>query len=322
MRHSGMLLFALLGATSATAEAAPSCLPANLGREDTALRLGAIAGAPVLCVERERAIVGCWDVNPKSGKLAARAIKALPGRSVVLPLDAKGCVDGYCVTTPAPPPEKAFVATSTDGKHVLLGPWNAGTAVIFDAKTKQLVRTFNFSGDTGDTIIGNIIVGLLYIGDTIYARGADAGPNEIVYAMKDDGTHLGILSDGSDPPSMSIDRGAASAFDADNLALTDAYFQRLVVFSAKDQSRTVRKRRFSLGPCTQDDLDDDAMIPKPKCKKYFATAFQAYIGAEVVALTGGDLLVALSAPSLGQVVILDGKKLVEKRRLRLPTCRR
>lgn len=303
------------------ADAAPACLPKVATRPGAELTLGSIAGVSLVCVVRDAKVFGCWDIDPKSGKLTARAVSAPPGRSIEAAPDAKRCVDGYCL----PPatgkfPDRVLMATSTDGQHVVVGEWGSGSASIFDVASKKRLRTFDYSGTTDATIIGNSVVGLLYLGNTLYVRGSDAGPYEAVYAIKDDGTHLGHVTDGKDDL-FSIDEGAASALDADRLALTDPFFQQLVIVSAKDNRRTVIKRPFALGPCTESDLDV-VEPPAKKCEKYFAKAFAPYSGAELVALPGGELLIALSSKLVGQLAILDGTTLAEKRRVRMPICRK
>jgi len=322
MRHVSAALFALAGLSAAAgvADAAPACLPALATRPGSELTLGSIAGVPLACVARGAKVLGCWDIDPRSGTLTARAVSAPPGRSIEAAPDAKGCVDGYCLPATGTAPERVLMATSTDGRHAVIGGWGSGAVAVFDTRTKKLLRSFDYSGKTDDTIIGNSVVGLLYIGNMLYVRGSDAGPYEAVFAIKDDGTRLGQLTDGKEAL-FSIDEGSASALDAERLALTDAFFQQLVIISAKDNSRTVIKRPFVLGPCSEDDLDVTEP-PKKSCEKHFAKTFAPYSGAELVALPGGDLLLALSGKAVGQLALLDSKTLVEKRRLRMPICRK
>lgn len=316
MRVVGALVIAIVTLVAARdADAGRACIPQNLEAQvGTPLRLGSIAGVPVVCAIRGFSTVGCWDIDLKSGKLAARAVNAPPGRSAAVPLDAKNCVDGYCVSTQT---ERTLMATSTDGQHVVIGPWGDGLLSVFDATTKKLIQSFSYSGDTDDTIIGNAVVGLLYIGNMIYLHTSDAGPYQSVFAIRDDGTRFGQIGDGT--AHFSINEGSASVLDTDHLAITDPFFQKLVIIAAKDNSRRILKRPFAFGPCSDADLDVEP--PVAKCKKHFAKTFAPYAGAEVIALPKGDLLVALTSAPLGQLAILDGKKLVEKRRLRLPTCR-
>jgi len=321
MRTSLVIGLVLWSVSAASADA--PCLPK--AHKGETRQLGLVDGAPVLCTmiageaQSGSRVGACWDVDLKTGSLNPRAAAQLPGHGMSVALDAKGCFDGYCLGKPEE--GEIIVSPSTDGRHFVI---HANlTARVFDVKTKKLVKTFGFRSENGsdDDSVSNAVIDVLYVGDTIYAIGSDAGPYIGVWAFKDDGTPRGLIKEGGD--SFSVYTGTWTVIDENRVALSDVGMRRLLIVSSKDAKRKLLKRRVKLAPCKEGDiaayLGDDADVPAA-CKKHIEKTFAPYLGATIAAMPGGDLLFALADRAGSELAILDGKSLAEKKRIKLKQC--
>lgn len=318
-----LLVTGLVLSSAAVAAADAPCLPK--AHKGETRQLGLVEGAPVLCTvvageaQSGSRVSACWDVDLKTGSLATRAPAQLPGHGMSVALDAKGCYDGYCLGKPEE--GEIIVSPSTDGRHLVI---HANlTARVFDVKTKKLVNSFGFRPEKGkdDDAVSNAVVDVLYVGDTIYAVGSDAGPYIGVWAFKDDGTPRGLIKEGGD--SFSVYTGTWSVIDDGRVAFSDEGMRRLLILSSKDGKRKLLKRRVKVAPCKEGDisayLGESTDVPAA-CKKHIEKVFAPYLGATIAAMPGGDLLFALADKSGSELAVLDSKSLAEKKRIKLKQC--
>lgn len=311
-----------------------ACLPRVLfpkGESEPvpALELGLVAGVPTMCARRgaDRAeLLGCWSINPANGALSASSATSFPGHSLRGEPDAQGCIEGYCM----PPPENAddphLWATSTSGtKAVLL---RERFLHVFDASSKAQTRVIALNEDNAPdgTNVSNQPVKLLYVGDTIYVVGTDAGPFKGVWSFKETGERLGIVTMTGKPGSeaLSVYLGAAQVIDSGHVLLSDAGLRQVVVLTPSGP-RQDKRRAVSTAPCTKDELqiiDLGDLDPVSKaCRRTAAANIQPYFDLVPVRLPSGDLLAAFAGKLRGSLAVLDGNTLREKKRLKLARCK-
>lgn len=305
----------------APAAADPTCLPGAVAVADSPVfaDLGLVDGAPTICVEErgeKPRVVGCWSVDGKTGALSASPASGLPGHARQVVLDAKGCAAGLCLAKP--PSETgltAMVAISTDGAHAVL---NYGSELsVFDAASKKLVKTINTVDEKApdDTNVSNAITDVLYIGNTIYCEGHDAGPFAAVWAYKDDGTRLGgVDSKGQ----VMVYDGSSSVLDDSHAGFATGGLATLAVISAKDRSRKNLDRHFKRSPCKKVEIEDPSAEVSKACQRHLAKNFTPYIGARLV-FTPTGILGLVHQESTPELALFD-RKLVEKKRLKLALC--
>jgi hypothetical protein len=204
------------------------------------------------------------------------------------------------------------------------------TLHIFDNAKKEQIGTVKIrSNDLPDNFsVGNEPVNLLYIGGTIYVVGSDAGPYIAVWAFTDDGQAQGVITKGGLSGTFSVYNGAVNIIDAAHIALADAGLQTMLILSAANGAKQTNKwiTRPAGAACTAADMDlvnfEDASKVSQGCAKAVAKDFDPYFGFSPVRLPSGDFLAALGGKSVGSVAVLDGETLAEKRRFKLPRCRK
>ncbi len=314
--------------SSAPALAGAPCLPKALFPKEAApqLDLGLVAGAPVLCAHADSdkgGLTGCWGVDPKTGALTIAPSSALPGHSVRGKVDAKGCLEGYCLLPKAAADEVLLRATSTDGAHEVV--LREAALHVFDTKTKKQLRRIELSaeGAPDDTNVGNEPFELLYVGNAIYVAGSDAGPYQAVWSFKDDGKRTGLIKRaGADAGGFSIFAGAVNVLDDQHIVLADAGMQHLLVVTAADGVRTMTTRPVKPGTCKPGDLEylgETSEVSKA-CRRVLDKSFVPFVDLDPVLLPSGDYFAALGGKHRGSVAILDGKQLTEKKRIKLKVC--
>jgi hypothetical protein len=272
--------------------------------------------------------VRCWTVDQATGALAASTVTALPGRSQAGVVDAAGCVAGYCPTPRAEADKTPLWATSTNGARAVV--LSGAELQVFDTTSKAPLRRIPlFGGDVpGHTIVGNAPVRLLYLGDTIHVVGADAGPFAAVWAFKDSGERIGLVTKdgGADGGAIDVYRGGTGILDGGHVAVADAALRRLVMLDAAGR-RTTIVRQVSQAPCSEENLldafiADDTERASAACRRTIATHFAPYYDVELVRLPSGAFLAALSGKHAGEIAVLDKATLREVKRLKLARCGR
>lgn len=329
-----LLLAALLSAFAMTPAAAGSdCLPRALfdrpgESEQPVLALGEAAGQPHLCAFRsalDRHILGCWRIDPTSGRLSPPLARVLAGTAERVVPDANGCAAGYCASVAPDPEQRWMLATSTAGTHVAL---LAGTHVdVFEAATRRRtasIRLFDTSAPE-HTVVGNAPVNLLFAGATLLVVGSDAGPFIGVWAFDIAGRRLGRLTRPGAPAgsAFNITYGGISILDAHHVALADAGLQHLLILPVGPGSARMVKRSVSQTPCRLRHMESMALgdLDQPRaCRETLRLRFEPYFEATPWRRGDGDVLVALNGPALGELATLDGRNLAEKSRIALRRC--
>jgi hypothetical protein len=271
-------------------------------------------------------LVGCWSVNPANGALSASTATSFPGHSMRGKLDAQGCIEGYCTSPTDNPDEVPLWATSTSGAKVVV--LRERFLHVFDASTKAQTRVIALHEDNAQagTNVSNQPIKLLYVGDTIYVVGTDAGPFIAVWAYKETGERLGFVTMTGKPgtEALSIYLGAAQVIDSDHVLLSDAGLRHVVVLTPSG-SRQDKRRALSTAPCTKDELQiidlGDLDAVSKACRRTAAANIQPYFDLAPVRLPSGDLLAALAGKLRGSLAVLDGNTLKEKKRLKLARCK-
>lgn len=321
------------------AHAGPACLPKSVFPQDEndskpKFYLGFDDGAPTLCApndQLELGMAGCWKVDPATGELSASQATSLRGHAQSGLADANGCIEGYC------PPAKSESSearppwvVSTDGRHVAIIV--NMTLYIFDATSKSLTQTILLQDEKAPdtTNVSNSPVDILYIGNTIYVVGSDAGPFIGVWRYGDDGKRLGVVTlRGKEPKEagddyLSVFGGTANLLDEHHVGVADPGMKKLIIFS-EDGKRQEIKRAVDLSACIKDEIDNNLNVGdlgsvSVGCKKVVATDFEPYFDLNPIRLPSGDLLSALSGKFRGSLAIFDGKTLAIKKRWKLPRC--
>jgi len=320
----------LVVVTGMTARAsADDCIP-----KGASFDLGLVGGAPVVCTidssDDLKGVLACWDVDATTGALHSRAAAPLPGHSLWLK-HSKACAQGFCA--PNKPKDEddpqVVMATSTDGGHVALMVVTQSdqAMLVFDAKTKKLQKTIPMMGDgfPDNTQVGYTVGEIAFVGHDIYTLGAAAGPFQGVWAFKDDGTRVGAITTVANPRTederndvLNIDGGGMTVLDDHRVGLEGSSLTTLTIVG--DGPRVDLARKVSRGPCKDADFEPGA-DPKKKCAKHLRKYFTPYNGVAMIALPDGHYLGALRGDLLGTLAIFDGKKLKEKKRVKLAMCK-
>lgn len=318
---------------SALARAEPACLPAAMFAKDARpeMSLGRVDGVSTLCAQdnwQTNTVYGCWSVDARTGALTTTSATWPTGLSQRVKLDAAGCIEGYCIKTipDAPSDPLPTLARSTDGVHAAILYFHE--VHVFEARSKTEIRAFsvgteNASSETG---IGNIPIQMLYAGDTIYVVGTDAGPFKAVWAFRHDGTRLGRID--QDPKTAgeawSVYGGTVNLIDDEHIALANSGTREMLILSLGSGARTILKRPVGAGPCSKENmlnvkLGDIESLPQA-CKRFIQANYEPYFDISPLRLSSGDFVATLAGPALGAVAILDGRTLVEKKRMKLRRC--
>jgi hypothetical protein len=313
-----VLFVTAVGAARAAAD--PVCLPKGVAVEESPLAadLGLVGGAPTICVTQSGEapkLVGCWAVDAKTGALSETAAIGLPGHSHQIVLDSRGCSGGLCLTKPPSNDSlNAMVATSTDGAHAVIS--YGSELFVFDAATRKLVKTIHTVDEKApdNTNVSNAITDVLYVGNTIYCEGHDAGPFAAVWAYKDDGTRLGNVDARGQ---VMVYGGSSSVLDDGHAGFATGGLATLAVIAAKDGSRKNLDRHFKRGPCKKTEMEDGAEVGKV-CSKHLDKNYTPYVGARLVFVPNG-ILGLVSQDHAPELAVFD-RKLVEKKRLKLALC--
>lgn len=317
------------------ARADSACLPSSLFPKDESesaptLELGLVGGVPTLCALptlEQAGLMGCWSVNPANGTLSRSAATTRPGISQRGKTDARGCIDGYCIVPRVPADEFLLWAASTSGTGVVIRRERA--LYVFDAGTKAQVRTIQLYEENAPdgTNVSNEPVRLLYVGDTIYVIGSDAGPFMAVWAFKETGERTGVVTTTGKPGSeaLSVYLGAANVIDDKHVAFSDVGLRRLLILSPGG-TRQEKVRAVSTAPCTKDEMQPvdigEIDAASKACRRTLTANLVPYFSLVPVRLPSGDFLAALAGKLRGSIAILDGTTLKEKKRFKLARCTR
>lgn len=304
-----------------------SCMPAWYESADPAVapnaRLVLVRDGDgvVLCAIDDaelRGVHGCWDVDPSNGRLTGRATLPLRGYSFRVELDAKGCVDGYCLPGGPKDQFRTRLATSTDGQRaLLLSATNDGLDFhVFDAATKQLVRTIPNSLDGQTVAVWNEPYDLYYVGHRFWVLGADAGPFMALTWFSDDGAQRGLIDMGKlpgrdEPSPLSLWQGSVSVLDADHLGLSTVALRETRVVNAADGRATIIKRAVKSVPCPEEwTLEVTGSDVSPKCTAWLESNVLPWRDGHFVALPDGGYL---AVTTRGALYRLDAKLAVKDR---------
>ncbi len=344
-------MFKLLGLTNvalmvATTLAAtqPACLPKsvfvkNQDGEFPIMDLGYANNVLTLCAYEKASFadgiggpdkrLGCWTVDPATGALGASAATAIPGRGRRVALDAKSCIDGYCV-----PPIKSdrpgpFFATSTDGAHAAVlseGPDDEGSVIyIFETGTKKKTAEIPlYKPDAPEvTNVANAPWGLLYNGDTLFVIGSDAGPAIYATAFKQSGERAGAVF--GDDIYLNLFKGGYGILERDKVVFADAGLQNLTTVTGANIEKQSSRRAVSYAPCKKSQFEDDWMLGDDSqtgaCKRALDAKYNPYVDMSPALLPTGDIVATLSGPAQGNLVVLNRAGLTEVRRVKLARCR-
>ncbi len=316
-----------LAASHAIVPENATCLPQGL-KENTAprLELAAVGNDAVVCAldtDESRLLgpVACWKIDLTSGALTYMAAAPLPGRGISVLLDDR-CARGFCLPKDAkvPASKVARMAWSTDGSKVavLVGD----DMHIYDSSSKAHESSFSIRGDKGVT---NDPAAVHWVGDMLFVEGTDQGPFAAVWAFKADGTAVGgIEAIGSkDGKPLSTFGGSFSLLDKTRVAVSEQGFSTLTIYETTNGQRSKLVRKLTKPPCKNDEVDaywkDENDKVGAKCKDALQKSFGSLQGATAVA-GSKNFLVMLRGPRLGELAVLDGKTLAEKKAIKLPWC--
>ena len=321
---------------AASAAAQPACLPRPVTTPDSTGRLPSLqlglAPAPTLCaydMQDAPAGLGCWTVDAAKGALSASTTTGLPGHGRRVRADAAGCIDGFCVASGAAPPEPRLFAVSSSGTHAAMLDDEA--VHVFDVRTKMRTVSIKLSDPQASdtTNVSNVPVRLLFVDDTIFVVGSDAGPFIGVWQFKADGRRLGRIvrntQSGADGETFNVFQGSVSLLGAGHIALTDAGLRSMLVVPIGEGKPRLIRRTTASAPCSKTHMErmaeGDLTLPAA-CRAVVRRQFEPYFDASLVQLASGDFLVALTGPAQGELALLDARTLAEKRRIKPAKCPR
>lgn len=305
-----------------------ACVP-TLDPEQVGGRLlaGTVDGAPVVCLhQRGEAFVGlaaCWTVDPATAALTYRPPALLPGVGIDVEVDERGCAYGYCRPGGRGDDAAAWIARSTDGNQVALTSGGDGDLVahVFGGRGAAPVREVPLGGDAGLT---NSLDGLVFVSQTLFVRGVDAGPWAGVWAFGAgevplvDTSPLLHVNDGDRDPYGNVFAGGVHVLDRTRALVTVHGLTSAVIADAGRHAVTPVKRKAGCKPAELDGWLTSEEPPSRACKKWLASDVEPFTDASFTALPSGDLLsVSLGASELR---VLDGKTLATKKKLALPRC--
>lgn len=327
-----MLLAA--GLTPGLARAQPACLPLSLfpQKEDDlvpALDLGLVANVPTLCARRRdesAGLLGCWTIDAKTGALSVSTATNLPGQSQRGKTDPSGCIEGYCTAPKAAADELLLWAVSTDGAHAVILREQALHVFDGKAKTQTGVIPLSDSAAPDTSNVSNMPVRILYVADTIYVVGSDAGPFIGVWPFRQDGKRMGFVTEKQSEQAYSVYLGTANVLDDTRVALANAGLRSMLVLSPGAGQRQEITRNVGRAPCTKQEMENvgfgDLDRLSAGCRKTVAARFEPYFDLAPIRLPSGHFLAALSGKGRGSLAILDGRTLTERQRLKLRRCTR
>jgi hypothetical protein len=332
VKPPGLATVALLLSTLVAAAAPPACLPKsvftkNIEGEWPIIDLGYVNDVLTLCAY-ERAVMpkadkllGCWTVDSTTGRLAASTATAIPGRGRRADLDARNCIDGYCIAPIKPDDHRPIFAVSTDGAHaaVLTGD----VLDIFETSTKTKVAEIGLSKPDAppETNVSNVPWGLLYNGKTLFVIGTDAGPFTGVWVFKENGDRAGRIGINSDP--LNIFRGGYGILGGDKVAFADGGLQNMITVSGANGAAQSVKRNVNHSPCTEDQFErwlESDETETGACKRALDSRYRPYVDMSPALLPSGDIVATLSGPEQGTIAVLNPADLTEKRRLKVARC--
>ncbi len=331
LRAAVLVVVALCGSH---AHAQPACLPLSaLAKTEEPWRqpfeLGFVADTPTLCLRPPRETpqdTTCWSVDPKTGALSHSSATHLPGLGRWRKADLNGCVDGLCTGPMSDAEEPVLWAASTTEPRAVI--FRDTSLLVFDTASKALTATIVLIDEKtpSHTNVSNMPVRLLFQGDTIYVVGSDAGPYMAVWAFKQDGTRLGLITESGKPDDtgLSVYNGTANMLDGTHVIAADAGLRKAVIVSTPNGARDMQTRRANDVPCTRDetssvDIGDIDQLSRA-CKRAVSSRLVPYFNAVMIRLPSGELLAALSGKGRGSLAVLDRATLQEKRRLKLQRC--
>jgi hypothetical protein len=252
-----------------------TCVPKQLADRKPDLRLALVGGAPVLC-----AIDTASDDN--RGVLACWSVDTKEG--ALTPREAA-----------APPgigirEQDAWVAQGTKGGSVTVG---AGAIAV--------------EGGNAIPLDGVEPAAVAFVDTTVYVQGADG----IVHAFRTaDGKVLGPVTQlgGKKPKPISVTHGGLIVVDDEHVGLADAGLQTLTLVEAKTTGRAKKVRKVPKNPCKPKEMETFGEGAKPKCADHVKEVYAPFDGVSLITHEKDYLAVRG-----GEVVVLDGKTLVEER---------
>ena len=344
-------MFRLLGLTNVTlllattlAATQPACLPKsvfsqNKDGELPIMDLGYANNVLTLCAYQKASFndepggpdkhLGCWTVDPTTGALGVSTVTAIPGRGRRVVLDAKNCIDGYCVPPIKTDRPRPFFAASTDGAHAAIlsegSDDGLGVIYIFETGTKKKITEIPvYKPDAPEgTNVGNAPWGLLYNGDTLFVIGSDAGPAIYATVFKENGDRAGAVLDGD--TALNLFKGGFGILGRDKVVIADAGLQNMTTVTGANVETQSSKRAVSYAPCKKSQFEDDWLLGDDSqtgaCKRTLDAKYNLYKNMSPALLPSGDIVSTLSGPAQGNLVVLNESRLTEVRRVKLARCR-
>jgi hypothetical protein len=284
--------------------AVPACIPAG----DSDLDLAFDGDDLVVCaVDRAggKGTLGCWDVDPGSGEITARASADLPGygRHVDGHCAGSTCWDEHDDGAAGHTGTGAWIATNGDGRLAVIAH---GRLEVFDGKGTSLAK--RALGDTkapkpwlDDATVANVY----FVGDTVYVLARDAGS---LYELP--------IGKPAAKPIRNLAAGGVGV-SRDKLVVHEQALSRLTTVDGRTL-RVTKGRAHHDDPCHPDAGYGFHHEPAgDACADFLASHYHPYIDATIVA--EGDGFYGVD-PHARALFTLDDH-LAETSRYPLPTCK-
>lgn len=252
----------------------------------------------------------CWTIDKATGKVQARRGEPLPGVGFYVDRDRLGkprCFQDLCWPTSGEDTSvPLFVAYHPDGARAAID--DGGRVFVFDRASKTIVSSFVAR-------LSNSLMGLWFVGDLILVAGTDAGPYAEVEVYSARGKHLTEYDE--------FFQGGLGITSDGRALIAEAASDTITVLNGKTGKGKKRKRRVPPRPPADCDPIDPSLDPSdrdPKrqaCLAFRARHYGPYISAVFVD-SGRDFI----GGTHDWLVVIDGRTLAEKSRVRLAVCPR
>lgn len=298
---------------------ASTCLPA-VAHDESKLRLdiAAIGDSARMCAfdndpERLLGPVGCWNVDLVASTLTYQEPAPLPGRGFAMRVDGT-CVRGMCLPE-APKNPTVQIAYSLDGQQA---------AVLADRRI-HLFDTASSAHQSDFTIEqkADAVAAIHFLGKQLLVQ--TRGDDGAVWVYEPDGTQIGpITTTSRDSTPLPWRSGGVALLDASRIAIGERGFEVMTTIdlASNAETRLARKppTKLRCKPAELEAFWSDPTSDKvgADCKTSLAP-LAPFVGATLIA-GRTNFLALLRGDRIGQLAILDGKTLVEKRAISLPWC--
>ena len=305
----------------------PGCIPAwgeeglvqrlELARVGDELRVCARPG-----MEGAAGALGCWAVDPRSGRLEARPAVPLPGHAFAV---SGTCHDGLSWRGEVSVERdgerdgereeaSALFAYHPDGRRAVV--LADGVVVVFELASRAVVSRFPVvTGVEGE--LTNAAVSMWFLGEMIFIGGFDAGPAAAVFAYHASGGVAG-------PADWGLYNGGAGPLDGRRFGVNRDGLSALAVVDAVSGRLETVARKVPRGPCgpsaALELADPDPVMSdiSPRCVAHLKRHYAPWVGMTVIADGAGWL--GLKVQGKLELVWMDAGLRVT-RRVGLRQCR-